>query len=137
VDVFELNTVWDTPELIQSLAEYAFSQQPATSSKDGKPSVHSPSTKSAGEKEVSILLLRILAAADYFTDNATLMNDPRPVLVDLILDPFLFNVLPRSLVPTVGYIVAVAGVAWFAAQWAAARLRSVAAPTPVPDKKKQ
>ena len=54
------------------------------------------------------------------------MKNPPPVLVDLILDPYLFNVLPRSLVPTVGYIVVISIVTWFVAQWAATRLRLVA-----------
>lgn len=44
------------------------------------------------------------------------MAHPLPVDVDLILDPFVGNVLPRSLVPTVGYVVVVAGVAYFVAR---------------------
>lgn len=43
------------------------------------------------------------------------MAAPEPVLVDIILDPFLGNVLPRTLVPTVGYIVAVALGSWLLA----------------------
>lgn len=31
----------------------------------------------------SILLLQVLAAADFFTTNATLMSSPPPVLVDI------------------------------------------------------
>lgn len=53
-------------------------------------------------------MLRILAAADYYTTDASLMNSVPPVDADVILDPFLFNVLPRSLAGTVCYIVAVA-----------------------------
>jgi hypothetical protein len=34
------------------------------------------------------------------------------VPVDLVLDPYVMNVFPRSLVPTAGWIVVVAGVAW-------------------------
>ena len=41
------------------------------------------------------------------------MRDVPPVDVDIILDPFLYNVLPRSLLPTVGYILVVAAIAWF------------------------
>lgn len=36
------------------------------------------------------------------------MKNPPPVDVDIILDPFLVNLLPRSLVPTVIYIIATA-----------------------------
>lgn len=58
------------------------------------------------------MFLQILSTADYFTTNSTLMKNPPPVDVDIILDPFLLNVLPRSLLPTVIYIVVVAIVAY-------------------------
>lgn len=54
------------------------------------------------------------------------MKDPPPVLVDLILDPYLYNVLPQSLVPTVGYIVFISIVSWFVARWVSNSLVSVA-----------
>jgi len=53
------------------------------------------------------------------------MRNPPPVLVDIILDPFLFNVLPRSLLPTLGYIVVVAVVAYLAARYVVARLDDI------------
>lgn len=40
------------------------------------------------------------------------MLRPEPVLADVILDPFLLNVLPRTLLPTVGYVVFVAAASW-------------------------
>lgn len=43
------------------------------------------------------------------------MRRPEPVLVDLILDPFLLGVLPRTLLPTVGYVVLVAAASWIVA----------------------
>lgn len=61
----------------------------------------------------SVLLLRILATADFYTTNHTLMKNVPPVFVDIILDPFMWNLLPRSLLPTVAYIVAVAIISWF------------------------
>ncbi|KAL5333486.1 hypothetical protein BJX70DRAFT_380814 [Aspergillus crustosus] len=69
----------------------------------------------------SVLFLRISAAADYFSLNQTLMENVPPVLADIILDPFLANVFPRSLVPTACYIVLVAGVAAVIARWIAAQ----------------
>jgi hypothetical protein len=48
--------------------------------------------------------------------DKTLMNEVPPVFVDIILDPFIFNILPRSLLPTVGFIIVVAVVSWFLAQ---------------------
>ncbi|KAI9372002.1 hypothetical protein BJX61DRAFT_509384 [Aspergillus egyptiacus] len=48
----------------------------------------------------SVLFLRIDAAADYFSLDADLMENVPPVLADVILDPFLGNIFPKSLVPT-------------------------------------
>ncbi|WQF81535.1 Putative GPI-Mannosyltransferase II co-activator, Pga1 [Colletotrichum destructivum] len=110
LDVFELPTVWGTPELISSLADDAFSRQfEQVDSGNGD----KPSQRRKHEYEASLLFVRVQAAADYFTDNATLMTQVEPVSVDLILDPFLLNALPRSLLPTVGYVVVVAILAWF------------------------
>lgn len=81
------------------------SRQDSPSAADSKP---------AGDKEhlSSVLFLRIDAAADYFTTDRELMRRPEPVLADVILDPFVLNVLPRTLVPTVGYVVLVAALSW-------------------------
>lgn len=65
------------------------------------------------------------------------MSNPPPVLVDLILDPFLFNVLPRSLLPTVGYILVVAAVSFIAARFIMSYLSAVASSTENDTKKKQ
>lgn len=83
------------------------------------------------------LLLRVLAAADYFAANATLMAHVNPVHVDVLLDPFLLNVLPRSLAPTAVYIVAVAIVSYLVARSVATWLSDLAAETAVVDKKKR
>lgn len=102
---YPLDTVFDTPALITSLYNYSTSRQDPSSSTSSK-------SANPAEHQASILFLRISAAAEYFTTNATLMAHPEPVLVDIILDPFLGNVLPRTLVPTVVYIVAVAVMSW-------------------------
>ncbi|KAF3387146.1 hypothetical protein F1880_001240 [Penicillium rolfsii] len=73
----------------------------------------------------SILFLRIRAAADYFSTNETLMRDVPPVLADVILDPFLWNVFPRSLVPTAGWIFLVAIVAGVVGRWVVGELGRV------------
>jgi hypothetical protein len=41
------------------------------------------------------------------------MSDVPPVLVDVILDPYLLNVFPISLVPTAGYLIILAIGSWF------------------------
>jgi hypothetical protein len=65
----------------------------------------------------SVLFLRIRAAADYFSLDKALMENVPPVRADVILDPFLWNVFPRSLVPTAGYVCVVAVVAVLLARW--------------------
>ncbi|CAG7924840.1 unnamed protein product [Penicillium olsonii] len=65
----------------------------------------------------SVLFLRVHAAADYFSTNKTLMREVPPVAVDLILDPFLFNVFPRSLVPTAGWILVVTVLSVVLGRW--------------------
>lgn len=130
LDVFELKEVWETPELIHSLAEYAFSRQ-----QDG--AVNPASSEEFGEKQSSLLFLRIVAAADYFTDDTRLMSDPPPVLVDLILDPFLFNILPQSLLRTVGFVAVVVVVSLLAARWIATSLQSTAGPKGTSKSKKR
>jgi hypothetical protein len=53
------------------------------------------------------------------------MKDVPPVDVDIILDPFVQNVLPRSLVPTVGYTIVVAAVSFFVAKFVLRFLQAV------------
>ena len=123
MDVYELDHVFDTPDLMISLAKYAYSHIPEpdlqAESSEEKPAFE--------ERAASVLLLHVQAAADYFSHETALMKDPPPVLVDLILDPYLYNVLPRSLVPTVGYITLVAIATWFVARLVTSMLSNVAA----------
>lgn len=136
LQVFGLKTVWETPELIQSLAAYSYSRLDGSSPESGEPPiVHDRSLDASGERQSSLLFLRVVAAADYFTDDVDLMSNPPPVLVDLILDPFLLNVLPQSLLATVGYVVVVAVASLFIARWIATSLQSLAEPKDSGDKK--
>ncbi len=80
----------------------------------------------APEELHSVLLVQIYAAADYYTTNQTLMEHVPPVLVDIILDPYLLNVFPRSLVPTAAYLVILAIGGWYLAKYIAKWLQMVA-----------
>jgi hypothetical protein len=60
----------------------------------------------------SLLFLRVRAAADFYSTNRTLMLHPTTVAVDIILDPYLFNILPRSLAPNIFLVIVVAICAW-------------------------
>ncbi|KAK8087269.1 hypothetical protein PG994_002243 [Apiospora phragmitis] len=68
--------------------------------------------------------------------DRTLMNEVPPVYVDIILDPYVFNLLPRSLLPTIGYIIVVAILSWFMARRISSWIQSIAA-EPDQDKKEQ
>ncbi|KAH6717737.1 hypothetical protein DL95DRAFT_459426 [Leptodontidium sp. 2 PMI_412] len=115
LDTFDLPTVFESPELITSLAQYSETRQEVMAD--------FPPTESQGEKDTtthdelsSTLFLRVFAAADYYTTNKTLMEQVPPVYVDIILDPFIFNIFPRSLVPTAAYIILIAIGSWYLAK---------------------
>lgn len=108
LDTFALPHVFETPELLSSLYNYSMSRQDKPSPAALGSSREGPSS----ERQSSVLFLRISAAAEYFTLDNSLMDQPDPVLADLILDPFLFNLLPRTLAPTVAYVLFVALVSW-------------------------
>ena len=78
LDTFSLREVFDTPELISSLASYSTARQ--STSKSQKPAV--PKTQPHGDLS-SVLFLRVLAAADYFSSNKTLMQNVPDVNVDI------------------------------------------------------
>ena len=116
LDTYTLQTVFDTPELITSLAHYSQGRQPDhidLAAEQPGITKQPPNTKQKREELQSTLFLQIFAAADYYTMNNTLMEHVPPVFVDIILDPYLFNVFPRSLVPTTVYIVLLAFVSWY------------------------
>ncbi|KAM6488184.1 hypothetical protein HDV62DRAFT_347135 [Trichoderma sp. SZMC 28011] len=135
LDTYPLTTVLSTPALLQSLTQNAKSiHQHQPHQIEDQPSKNSSPNN---DDENSVLLLRVLAAADYFSHHSSLMKDPPPVLVDLILDPYLYNVLPQSLLPTVCYLVVVGLVSWFVAQWAASSLTAIASSAKSDQIKKQ
>lgn len=107
-----------------SLAEYSETQQRNPASVGD--SIKSAIQPATGTTELSLLLLSISVAADYYTTDAYLMENPSPVLVDVILDPFILNVFPRSLVPTAGYITIVAIGSFFLARVLSRFLATVA-----------
>ncbi|KAL4907465.1 hypothetical protein BDW74DRAFT_124733 [Aspergillus multicolor] len=84
-----------------------------------------PSRQGGNSDAYSALLLRISAAADYFSLDTELMENVPPVLADIILDPFLGNVFPKSLVPTAAWIGVVSCFAVIIARWIAREFASV------------
>ncbi|KAK4120866.1 hypothetical protein N657DRAFT_624523 [Parathielavia appendiculata] len=114
LSTFPLSAVRDDAELMASLHAYSASRHHSYPNETTHFSIQGNSSE-RGE-QASILLLHILAAADYFTTDTSLMRDVPPVDVDIILDPFLMNVLPRSIAGTACYIVAVAVVTFHLAR---------------------
>lgn len=125
--VHELESVFETPHLLLSLHNYTSTRQ-REASDDKTPKVRRQGISiDDNDRTSSLLFLQVHAAADYFSHDKTLMtNTPPPVLVDLILDPYLFNAVPQSLVPTAGYIFTVAVVTFFLAKWIARRMTDIA-----------
>jgi hypothetical protein len=115
LDTYDLQNVFDTPELITSLAQYSETRQPdPTEVEDRKASItkETEKFKVMHDEASSTLFLQVFTAADYYTTNQTLMDHVPPVFVDIILDPYIFNVFPRSLLPTAAYITILAIGSW-------------------------
>jgi len=110
LSVFDLETVFSSSELITSLAQFSAARQ---RSSEEEATAKQARESFAKEVDESMLFFRILAKADYYTMNQTLMKNVPSVHVDIILDPYLLNVFPKSLGPTAIYIVVLACGAWF------------------------
>ncbi|XP_014561970.1 hypothetical protein COCVIDRAFT_85254 [Bipolaris victoriae FI3] len=121
LDTYTLAHVLDTPDLKASLVHYSQQNQ-----LDG----HKDTGAADFDVHESALLLRLQAAASYYSTNRTLMLHPPPVDVDIILDPFLLNVFPQSLVPAAIYITLVAVFAYLLSGYIYRWLLSVAAEQP-------
>lgn len=117
LDTFTLDEALSTPELISSLSDYAHRRRASLTDGEAHQLAAARYKPSNDAKEKSLLFLRIQAAADYFSLNKTLMDNVPDVHVDLVLDPYILNIFPQSLVPTAGYILIIAIVAWFLQGW--------------------
>jgi len=109
MDTYELETVFESSDLVSSLAQFTDERQVEGELLEGE-------AAPIFDTISSVLLLRIEAAADYYTMNQTLMREVPPVYVDIILDPFILNIVPRSLIPTAIYIIFLAIGSWFLAK---------------------
>ncbi|KAF7167963.1 hypothetical protein CNMCM5623_001157 [Aspergillus felis] len=125
LDTFTLSSTMEDPSLLSAISLYSSARLAAleSSTSTSNPLIHNgkrqppPSARDPAPTSDSVLFLRIRAAADYFSLDKALMENVPPVLADVILDPFLWNVFPRSLVPTAGYVCLVATVAVLLARW--------------------
>ncbi|KAE8152456.1 hypothetical protein BDV25DRAFT_67961 [Aspergillus avenaceus] len=114
LDTHTVTQAVETPDIFSSITFY--SQARLASPSNVVP--RQPSTiHDQAPTSDSVLFLRVTAAADYFSLDQSLMENVPPVVADIILDPFLFNVFPQSLIPTACYISLVACLAVFIGRW--------------------
>ncbi|KAG9573057.1 hypothetical protein KCU77_g15354, partial [Aureobasidium melanogenum] len=118
LDTFEVPTVFDTPALLQDLGTYAEERQNILGENDLEDFGELTTTSNR-----SVLFLRIQSAANFYTTDQALMQHPDPVYVDIILDPYLLNIFPQSLLPTAGYILVLAVASWFLSGFAWSKLQ--------------
>lgn len=78
--------VFNTPSLITELANYTEMRR-----LDDDADVETAPPSELLNGDLSLLFLRVNAAADYFTTNVKLMKDPPPVDVDLSKPQFESN----------------------------------------------
>jgi hypothetical protein len=124
LDTYPVNRVLDAPHLRASLERYSERDQ------DFQLGDRKHIELADFNEHESLLLLRLQAAASYYSTNRTLMLHPPPVDVDIILDPFILNVFPQSLGPVAIYITLVAIGAYLLSGYIYRLLLSVAAETP-------
>ncbi|KEQ76829.1 hypothetical protein M436DRAFT_69769 [Aureobasidium namibiae CBS 147.97] len=117
LDTFEATTVFDTTKLLQDLSAYAEERQNILPLDD----IEGLGGSTTANR--SILFLRIQSAASFYTTDKALMQDPPPVYVDIILDPYLWNIFPQSLLPTAAYILILAVASWFLSGFAWSKLQ--------------
>ncbi|KAL4780834.1 hypothetical protein BJX76DRAFT_336978 [Aspergillus varians] len=128
LSTYTLPEILEDRSLLSAMSLYSSSQLPATPPQaavkpNNRGSISGITGRETGSD--SVLFLRISTAADYFSLDQTLMETVPPVLADVILDPFLGNVFPKSLVPTACWIGVVLSLAIVAAGWIAGEFASV------------
>ena len=114
-----LQHTFETPELISALTIYSNARHETVSPEERQEasSRHELRQPASPSMPRTFLFLQIFAAADYFSLNRTLMENVPPVHVDIILDPYLLNIFPQSLLPTAVYIIIIAVFGWFVSGW--------------------
>ncbi|THW05652.1 hypothetical protein D6D26_02028, partial [Aureobasidium pullulans] len=117
LESFKVTDVFDSPALLQDLSIYAEERQSSLLG-EGLTDSNEPTTI-----KQSALFLRIQSVASFYTTNKELMQYPPPVDVDIILDPYLLNIFPQSLLPTAAYIILLAVASWFLSGFAWAKLQ--------------
>jgi hypothetical protein len=106
-----VDKVFATPDLLTSLSAYSYARREQLGANEQQQLYVRKADPIIPDS--TFLFLQVFAAADYFSLNETLMAIVPPVAVDVILDPYVFNIFPKSLQPTGLYLLLVATGAWF------------------------
>ena len=116
-----IDHVFGNADLITSLSGYPYARHDQLSSEDII-SLQARKPPKSTAAPTTTLFLQVFAMADYYSLDTDLMEHVPPVAVDVILDPFILNVLPRSLLPTGLYLVLIAVGAWLLSGWVSKKL---------------
>ncbi|KAL4915769.1 hypothetical protein BDW62DRAFT_120151 [Aspergillus aurantiobrunneus] len=104
LSTYTLPEVLDNRSVLSAISLYSSSRLSASPLQATVVPIGEGSNADSAPGADSILFLRISAAADYFSLDQALMENVPPVMADIILDPFLGNVFPKSLVPTACWV---------------------------------
>jgi len=108
LETFELQTVHDDPDLFISLSRTGHQQGISLADPNSSANTTTTTTSSSSSR----LLLRIVATADYYTDRQDLMESASPTYTEIILDPWVYGLVPATIVPIAAYVLAVAALAY-------------------------
>ncbi|ROT43374.1 hypothetical protein SODALDRAFT_348116 [Sodiomyces alkalinus F11] len=108
LDLYDPSDVWKNAELTSSLVQSRQGHEVVSGSRLEPLLLQAHNGDIGAYKTPSVLFLRIRAVANYYSEDAARMAQVEPPLVDIILDPYVFGILPESLVSTVVYITVVA-----------------------------
>ncbi|CUS09982.1 unnamed protein product [Tuber aestivum] len=117
LNIYTASQLLDNPSLFANMTAYAFHRLSLSPISE----LYAPSAAPR-----SVLYLDIQAKAGYYTHEKPRMESPDPVEVEIILDPFILNVLPESLLPTVVMIVLITLFAFWASGRVYNALRNIA-----------
>lgn len=112
-----MTATFGSPELIFTLTRYSNARHESISPEELQEISSRTQLRQRASFPTTFLFLQVFAAADYFSLDKTLMDNVPPVHVDVILDPYLLNIFPQSLLPSAGYIMIIAVIGWFASTW--------------------
>ncbi|ETN36658.1 uncharacterized protein HMPREF1541_08936 [Cyphellophora europaea CBS 101466] len=110
-------STFESPELISALTLYSNTRHQSATDETLEEAQSRVDLRQRTSFPTTFLFLQIFAAADYFSLDKSLMEVVPPVHVDIILDPYLLNIFPQSLLPTAGYIIIIAVLGWFVSGW--------------------